>query len=156
TNDADSGVDGSKIYTHAFNFGSSANAVINGITFTGKAGGNPSQVGSFSTANLPNVFPNDANNLSAGGSRTLANDFCYGPGGNTVVQTLTINGLFPGGEYVATIYSVGWENGPVRGATFSVGNDRLTVNQDHFGDNNGIRVSYHFTATGSSVALVYE
>ena len=38
-----------------------------------------------------------------------------------------------------TIYSVGFDaNGA---ATFSVGGDRLTVNQDQFGDNNGIRVS---------------
>ena len=156
TSDADSGVDGSKTYTHAFNFGSGVNAVINGITFTGKAGGNPSQAGSFSTVELGNVFPNDGNNLSAGGSRTMANDFCYGNAANTVVQSLTLNGLFPGGEYLATIYSVGWENGPVRGATFSVGNDRLTVNQDHFGNDNGIRVSYRFTAASSSVTLVYE
>jgi hypothetical protein len=154
TSDATSGVDGSKTYSHAFNFNSSANAVINGITFTGRPGGNPSD-SSFSVAGLPNTFANDGNNLASGGSRTMANDFIYGGGGNNVLETLTIKNLFPGGEYTATIYSVGWENGGVRAATFSAGNDRLTVNQDHFGDNNGIRVSYHFIAQSDTMVLSY-
>jgi hypothetical protein len=156
-NNATSGVDGSKTYTHAFNFGSAANAVINGITFTGRAGANPSVAGSFAMGGLPNVFNNDGNNVTdAGGSRTLANDFIYGGSGNNVLETLTINGLFPGGEYIATIYSVGWENGPVRAATFSVGTDRLTINQDRLGDNNGIRYIYHFVASSSSIVISYE
>jgi Immunoglobulin domain/Immunoglobulin I-set domain len=157
SNDATSGVDGSKTYSHAFNFGSAANAVINGITFTGRAGANPGLGGSFAMAGLPSVFVNDGNNVTGpGASRTLANDFIYGGGGNNVLETLTINGLFPGGEYIATIYSVGWEDGPVRAATFSVGTDRLTVNQDRFGNNNGIRFVYHFVASASSTTISYE
>ncbi len=146
--DATSGVDGSKSYTHAYSFGAAVNTVINGITFTGVDGGNPSSA-AFSTAGLPNVFPGDANNVT-GGSRQLANDFLY----NGFPASITINGLIPGTLYVATIYSVGWENG-TRAATFSVGNDRLTVNQDHFGDNNGIRVSYRYVATATSITLTY-
>ena len=149
TDDATSGVDGSKSYTHAYSFGSGTSTTINGISFTGIGGGNPSVGGSFSTAGLPEVFNNDANNVT-GGSRQLANDFLYGG----AVQSITLNGLIPGGEYVATIYSVGWENG-TRAATFSVGADRLTVNQDQFGDNNGIRFSYHYIATASSITLTY-
>ena len=95
------------------------------------------------------MFPNDGNNVT-GGSRQLANDFLY----NGFPASITINGLIPGTLYVATIYSVGWENG-TRAATFSVGNDRLTVNQDHFGDNNGIRVSYRYVATATSITLTY-
>jgi len=156
TDDASSGVVTGGTYTHAFNFASTLTATINGVAFTGTgAGANPGGA-SFSTFGLVNRFANDGNNLAAGGSRTLANDFNYGGGGNVVVESITINGLFPGGEYLATIYSVGWENGPTRAATFSVGNDRLTVNQDTFGDNNGIRVSYHFVASSSSITLTYE
>ena len=146
--DATSGVDGSKVYTHAYSFGAAVDTVINGITFTGIGGGNPATA-AFSTAGLPNVFGNDGNNVT-GGSRQLANDFLY----NGFPASITINGLIPGKLYVATIYSVGWENG-TRAATFSVGNDRLTVNQDHFGDNNGIRFSYRYVAAGSTITLTY-
>ena len=72
-------------------------------------------VNKFSTTGLPNVFANDGNNLNDG-SRAMANDFLYGGPS----QSLTIIGLEIGAEYVATIYSVGWENG-TRAATFSVG-----------------------------------
>jgi hypothetical protein len=147
--DATSGVDATKTYTHAYSFGSGVATMINGINFTGIGGGNPTVPGSFSTAGLPNVFNNDGNNVIEG-SRQLANDFLY----NGAVQSVTIDGLIFGKSYVATIYSVGWEDG-TRAATFSAGNDRLTVNQDHFGNNNGIRVSYAFTAAGSSITLTF-
>ena len=137
-------------YTHAYNFGSAAGATLNSIPFTGVAGGNPAEVNKFSTTGLPNVFGNDGNNL-ADGSRALANDFLYGGPS----QSLTITGLEIGAEYVATIYSVGWEDG-TRAATFSVGNDRLTINQDHFGNNNGIAFSYRYTATDVSVTLNFN
>jgi hypothetical protein len=149
TDDATSGVDGSKAYTHAYNFGSAAGTTINGVAFTGVAGGNPTVAGRFSTTGLGSIFVNDANNVT-GGSRTLANDFIY----NGFPATITIDNLLIGAEYVATIYSIGWENG-TRAATFSVGDDRLTVNQDHFGDNNGIRFVYRYVATSTSITLTY-
>ena len=150
SDDASSGVDGSKPYTHAYNLGGAVNTTINGVLFTGVGGGNPSVANKFSTAGLPNVLSPDANNVT-GGSRALANDFLYGGPG----QSITLDGLVVGGEYIATIYSVGWENG-TRAATFNVGSDRLTVNQDHFGDNNGIRISYRYLATASSITLRFD
>ena len=149
SDDATSGVDDTKTYTHAYNFGSAAGATINGIAFTGVSGGNPAVAGAFSTAGLPSVFANDANNVIEG-SRQLANDFLYGG----AVQSITIDGLIAGSSYVATIYSVGWEDG-TRAATFSVGDDRLTVNQDHFGNNNGVRVSCRYVASSSSITLTF-
>ena len=129
TGDATSGVDGSKTYTHAYNFGrSGASTTINGIPFTGRSGANPAVAGSFSTTGLPNVLPFDDVNHVTGASKVMATDFVYGGDGNNVVETLSINGLFAGGEYLATIYSVAWDDGPVRAATFRFGNDRLTVN----------------------------
>lgn len=149
TDEASAVPDSFNTYTHAYSFGSAAGATINSIEFTGVPGGNPSVVNKFSTTGLPNVFNNDANNLNDG-SRGMANDFLY----NGTVQTITITGLELGAEYVATIYSVGWEDG-TRAATFSVGDDRLTVNQDHFGNDNGIAVSYRYIATDVSVTLAF-
>ena len=80
TGDADSGVDATFFYTHAYNFGSSAGAVINGITFTGVAGGGPAVAGQFSTAYLGILYTGDVNNLSGAGdgSTIMAMDFVYG------------------------------------------------------------------------------
>lgn len=149
TDNASAGIDNTKTYTHAFNFGTAANATINGVVFTGVNGANTSGP-TFSTTGLGAAFNNDGNNLNEAGSRQLANDFVY----NGYPATITINGLIIGAEYVANIYSVGWENG-TRAATFSAGSDRLTVNQDHFGDNNGIRFTYRYIASGSSITLTY-
>ncbi len=148
--DASAGIEFFNTYTHAYSFGSAVNTTIDSIVFTGVAGGNPSGP-TFSTTGLPNVFINDGNNVS-GGSRQLANDFVYA--GTETEQSITLNGLIPGAEYVANIYAVGFEDG-TRAATFSVGNDRLTVNQDQFGDNNGIRFTYQYIATASSITLTY-
>ena len=56
TGDDDSGIDANFFYTHAYNFGTGANPVINGVPFTGVAGANPSVAGSFSTGFLGNVL----------------------------------------------------------------------------------------------------
>ncbi len=154
-NNASSGVDASYNYSHAYNFGSGANALVNGVVFTGAGGGNPAVSGRFSTAGFGSTFPNDGNNVTDnGGSRTLANDFAYGG----PVQTITLNGLVPGREYIATVFGVGFDNAPAaRAATFSANGDYLTVDVDHYGNNNGVRVSYRYTAdiTGSAT-LTYE
>ena len=154
--DASSGVDVNYVYTHAYSFGAAASTVINGITFTGVAGGNPSVANQFSTVFLGNVFNNDANNIT-GGSRILANDFVYGgtvPAGS--FEIITIKGLTPGTNYVATIYSCGFDSpGPtIRWATFGMGEDRLTVNQDQFDNNNGIRVSCTYTADANGQGII--
>ena len=162
TSDGDSGVDSAYLYSHAYRFGGSANTTINGVTFTSVAGGNPAVAGKFSTAYLVNVFLNDVNNLTGGGdgSAVLANAFIYGgPGGNVPAdsyQTIALEGLTPGMEYVMTVYSVGFDDPSVtaRWATFSMDNDYLTLNQDAFYNNNGIHISYRYTADASGTATM--
>jgi hypothetical protein len=149
TNDASSGVDGSKFYTHAFNFGAVAtDTTINGVTFKGIAGANPSTP-QFTTAGYGSVFAGpDANILTAdgGASSAMAQQFIYGG----PVQTITLRGLHPGTEYVFTLYSVGFDPRAYgRAATFRVGDDRRTINQDDFGNDIGIRFSYQYTADAS-------
>jgi len=150
TDDASSGIDSGYTYTHAYNLGSSASPTINGVKFTGVAGGNPGKAGLWQTTGIPNVFNNDANALPDGsGSRTLANDFIYG--GNP--GTLTLSGLTPGTQYQLTMFSVGWEDSG-RTIRFSAdGGQQLIVDQDTYLDNNGIRIMYEYTAdaTGSVV-----
>lgn len=157
TNDTDAGLNAEFVYTHAYNFGSSAGTSINGVPFTGVAGGNPAVSGRFSTTFLANVFNNDGNNVT-GGSRTLANDFVYGgtvPAGE--YQSIRMEGLTPGVEYVASVYSVGWEapTPAIRWVTGSLdGAEHFTLNQDQYGNDNGMVISHRYTADESGTATL--
>lgn len=152
TDDVSSGVNSAYVYTHAYNFGTANSTTINGVQFTGVAGGNPAVSNKFSVTGIPNVFNNDANNLPDGtGSRTLANDFIYG--GNP--GTLTLSGLTPGKEYLLTIYSVGWEAPEGRPIRFTAaGGQNLEVDQDAYDDNGGILITYRYTADAQGSVAV--
>ncbi|MCW5557482.1 MAG: hypothetical protein KIT22_06600 [Verrucomicrobiae bacterium] len=142
--DESSGIDSAYVYTHAYNFGTASGTTINGVPFTGVAGGNPAVASKFGVTGVPNVFNNDANNIPDGsGSRALANDFIYG--GNP--GTLTLSGLTPGKAYLLTLYSVGWDAPGIRPIHYTAaGGQDLDVDQDAFDENNGIRISYQYTA----------
>lgn len=160
SSDEDSGVDANYVYTHAYNFGTADSTTINGIIFNGAAGANPTVTGAFSTTFLGSVFNGDTDAALTGGSQLLGRDFVYSGAAVTAgsYQSIKIDGLTEGVEYIATIYSVGFDepSPTIRWATFSVGDDRLTVNQDKFGNNAGIRLSYRYTADASgSVTLNY-
>jgi hypothetical protein len=160
--DASSGLDSSFFYTHAYKFGNATNFTVNGVAFTGLGGNNPQVPGRFSTTFLTSGPANDARLTVTGDSASLANNFDYGfaiPVGSA--ESITLNGLTPGTNYVATVFSYGWDDlgtaaNPLdqRWATFSMGNDRLTVQQDQFGQFNGIRISYTYTADSSSNATI--
>ncbi|MEY2408053.1 MAG: hypothetical protein QOF48_723, partial [Verrucomicrobiota bacterium] len=156
TNDATAGIDTTKLYTHAFHFGPSVvDTTINGLVFRGISGANPSVSGFFSTAGFPSTFTGDVNifNTTGGGSAGMASQFVYGG----TVQSITLTNLLPGTEYVASIYSVAFDTRTTgRAATFNVGSDRMTINQDHFGLDNGIIVSYRYVADASgAITLTY-
>ncbi len=145
--DASSGLDNSLTYTHAFNFGGAGNApnaTVNGVAFTGIAGANPALGGSFSY-NMSNAFTADTNNVT-GNSASLASSFVFG----NENATLSLLGLVNGQTYRTSIFSVGFDNTPGRGSTFSANGERLTVDASGLGNNNGTRVDYEFTATGTT------
>ncbi len=149
SDDATSGIDGSYVYTHAYNFGNATGANVNGINFTGIAGANPSAANYTSV--LGSVYNNDVNNITGFGA-ALAKDFVYG--GFPEVHNLT--GLTPGKNYVFTLYSVGWEAAGGRfGALVGGKGDGITaIDQDQFGDNNGIRIEYRYTADSTGALKV--
>ncbi|MCP5522562.1 MAG: immunoglobulin domain-containing protein [Verrucomicrobiales bacterium] len=147
--DFDVGVDASYLYTHAYNLGSDESATINGVTFTGLAGANPAVEDRFSTTFLGSGPVADTSTGVSGDSAVMAGQFVYGgnvPAG--LYQSIKLEGLTPGTEYVMTIYSVAWEDPGIgsRWATFSVGDDYLTVNQDQYYNDVGIRISHTYVA----------
>ena len=152
TGDGDSGVDASFFYTHAYNFGSAANVTINNINFTGIGGGAPAVAEKFSTTFFAAGPVGDTFTLVGDNSATMAAAFVYGgnvPAGS--FQSITVTNLTPGTEYVMTIYSVAWEDPRLdaRWLTVSVADDYLTLNQDKFMSDGGIRISYRYIADSS-------
>src|SRR3954452_15796570 len=156
TNDASSGVDSSKNYTHAYSFNNTTTTpTINGVPFTRIGGTGPQVPYELMSVNMGSGTTDPGNVLktAGGGSGQLASQFNYN--GNPAMWTL--NNLVPGKEYVLSFYSVGWDvTGPVYGRThtWSMGNDKLTINQDYFGNDVGIRVSYHYIAPASGYLCV--
>jgi hypothetical protein len=153
TNNATSGINDGAVYayTHAYNFGSSAGATVNGVNFTGLAGGNPTAA-NLSLAGFNGVFGNDGNNVAdAGGSRALANDFIY----NGFPGSITLSGLTPGKQYNLSLFSVGWEGVGGRVINFQ-GYEQTgaTLDQDAYDNNNGIRFGYTYTAPASGTMTV--
>lgn len=149
TGDASSGVSNTLTYTHAYNFGTATAAVINGVTFTGVAGGSPSAA-NFTLAGPTQVLNGDVNNLPAAtGSRALATDLVYG--GNP--ETLTLTGLTSGQSYRTSIFSVGFDAPGVRQITFAANGLSRVVDQGAYGNDNGIRVDYEFVASGTSQVI---
>lgn len=144
TNDTTAGITGVQSdYMAAINNGTGAGAVtVNGITFGAHAtsGTNFSMAGTFTT------HPGKAVNIT-GSSAALA-PFLY----NGNPRTVTLTNLTPGVPYEALFFAYGWEaSGRVQ--TFASGTDSYVVDQDAYGDANGIRVAYKFVATATTRAI---
>ena len=134
SNDADSGIIGASTYTVAVNLGGGA-VTVNGVPFQSSVTSGPN----FLIGGAISSFVRASN--VAGNSATLALDFIYGGDPRTV----TLTGLTPGLTYETSLFSYGWEaSGRVQ--TFASGNNTLTLDQDLYGINNGIRIVYTFVA----------
>lgn len=151
--DATSGINSALTYTHAFNLGTSAaNATVNGVSFTGVAGGNPSVGGSFSY-NMNNSLT-DTNNIT-GDSATLASGFVFGNNS----ASLVLEGLTMGETYLLSVFSVGFDAGQDYGRTSTIvgaDGEALSVSVNAFGNNNGLRFDYEYTATGTSETIDFS
>ena len=139
TGDADSGIADSYLYTAAVNCNGSA-VVVNGVPFqTYAASGTSFSIGGSI------VGAGRSSNVT-GDSKTLADNFIY----NGSPRTVTLTNLTPDVQYVATFFAYAWEGAGGRALTFATGSDRSTIDQDTYGNNNGIWISYNYTADSSS------
>lgn len=145
------------ITTHkAWCFGSNTSFAIKGTSVTAVNGANPAVPGSFAVTGVPNVIPQDTNSLTAlsgtpggSGSANLAKSFVWGGDPATV----TLENLAPGHTYVVSLFSVGWEAAGGRFLTFSSGGQQRVVDQDQYGDNNGLRIDHTFVADAFTRAI---
>jgi len=141
TGDADSGINSAATYTAAVKGNNGSAVTVNGVAFQAyNTTGNFSIGGSVAGPHGPN------DPLITGDSKTLAAYFIF----NGTPRTVTLSNLTEGKAYEMSFFSFGWE-GSGRTQTFASGADSLVVDQDAYGDKQGIRISYVFTAdaTGS-------
>ena len=141
----------------AYHFGATTTGTVNGVSVPGLAGGNPAVSNQFAFSGLPLNFLNDSNALTAlggPGSAVLAHDFVYG--GNP--GTITLPGLTVGQNYRVSILGVGFDAALARRSTFSGGFDSLTMDENIFGNDRGVRLDYTFTArtTNRVISLTPE
>jgi hypothetical protein len=146
TGDTDSGIDSDRTYTAAQCFGDnhSGSVTVNGVTFTE----NLDQSGTgWSATGLGSQWTGDDDAAITGDSEDLAEEFRY----SGSPFTFQLSGLTAGTRYRLTLFSVAWEDGS-RIQTFvnDASTDSLTVNQDLYGNNNGISISYAFDATSAT------
>ena len=159
TGDADSGVSSAKSYTHKIGFNRAGGyTAINGVTFD-SPGSNALSGANWVLLGATNAYTNNgngqgANNLPAGtGSRQLCEEFFYGNslGGKS---RLELSGLTPNQGYIATFYTTGFGDPPVRrnAITPSESGTAFIVDENATGSGNGLIVKYHYTASGNGTA----
>ncbi len=151
--DANSGINGSKIYTHAVNFGEVGNTTINGLNFEG-SGSNSygSNWKLVSTSANPLVGPISSyaegkNPSVSGASLALVSNFLKsassGDAGGLVLSKLT-----PGLNYKISVFGFGFEAVGGRSSYISTsdGIKFPIIDQDEFGENGAQLLTYEYTA----------
>ena len=134
--DSDLGISSSNRYTVAVNFGGSA-ATINGVNFIASAltGTNFTIAGTVTVAAGENLMTN-----------ALAQNYIY----KGDPRTITLKNLIIGRTYETNLFSVAFEAPPFRDLVFTSGIDSLSLDQDYYGDKNGILFTYTFRATSTT------
>lgn len=142
TNDDDSGISSNSPYTVAVNLGGGA-IKINGVDFEASThfGQN------FSIDGSTAIF-NGGQHAITGDGLALGSDFLYD--GNPL--KITLKNLTRGKTYETSLFSYGYE-GSGRTQTFAADGDSCVIDQDAFGEGNGIRIVYRFVATSSNQTI---
>ncbi|MBC8096476.1 MAG: right-handed parallel beta-helix repeat-containing protein, partial [Akkermansiaceae bacterium] len=149
TDDASSGIGSQTLW--AYHFGNNNTAVVNGVTVPGTGtDGNPSVAGRFTVAGIPTVYFDDFNSLTdlgGSGSAVMAKSFIY----NGNPGLITVEGLTIGQVYALSVYGVGFDAAPTaRTSVFQSYADSLSVDENVFGNYEGLRVDYTFTALATT------
>jgi len=154
TGDINSGLDSSKVYSHAVSFGDVSDANINGIIFDGSAGnmsGDGWKLKTASSVPLTGPTASTSPNVSPASGLLVANYM------ESVVSSnaggLAISGLTPGLNYQLSLFSIGSEAAGGRKSylTSSSGINFPLIDQDEFGNNNGQLLTLKYTAPSDGV-----
>ncbi len=140
---ATSGIDSSFPYTAAHHFcnNHTGGVTVNGVDFTG------GRVTSGTDWNIGGAihWKGDSTVNITGDSANIADYFLYG----AEPRTAQFTGLTIGKTYKASFFSVGWDNSGRIQLFSSEGND-LLLDQDYYGNNYGIVISYTYLASAAS------
>lgn len=150
TNDADSGITSASTYTTAVNLGGNA-VTVNGVPFSAGAAAAALAGTGYSIGGAVGISNYDESSTVAvaGNSATLVRSFI----GDGTPRTVTLTGLTPGSTYETSLFSYGWEaSGHVQ--TFASGDSTLTLDQDFYGLDNGIRIVHTFVADNSGTRVL--
>ncbi len=156
TGDADSGLNSAKSYTHKIGLNrAGAYTAINGVAFD-SPGSNVHSGTTWALLGADFAFTNNgngqgANFLPAGtGSRQLCEEFFYGNSFNGKSR-IELTGLTPNQSYIATFYTTGFGDPPVRRNEITPSDSGVPfiVEENATGSGNGLIVKYHYTASGN-------
>ncbi len=137
----------------AQHYGSTSAATVNGVTVTGVSGPTIS-TSQVDVTGPNNFFTGDTNSLTSlggTGSGLIGATFLYSV--PPVTHNVTLKSLTSGHRYTVSFLSVGFDAPGARTVAFTAGSDTLNVDQGFYGNNNGIRVDYTFTASGTTQAI---
>ena len=167
TNDADSGIDNTKTYTHAVNLASAvATTTVNSVDFIGSGTAfpqsGPNWVYNNASAGLgayPISAVGETPNVTGNGSN-LVTDCLIDALGYTSGE-LTLSGLTPGQDYIINLYGIGlnFMSDFSRSNYFATSDGGMItmIDQNEFGVDNGQITSYRYTASANgkfSIAAV--
>ena len=161
---SETGISSSKSYSHSINFGGNRNPAYDGVTFNTVNRSGESIDGSAYNFSLTSDSSFGAvggigSNLEDGFSSEIVNDMVYPTGG---AMALTLTGLVPNSSGRLTLYSIGWENGDRISLIYGddmeapgLNDSNYLVNQDEYGQGNGVLVYYDYIAPASGVLNIY-
>ena len=151
TGDADSGVDSRYTYMAAHCFRKDAVRddphadpifTVNGEDFANNV--NLSGSG-WSVAETVTPYTDGVGHLT-GSSKNLVNSYIY----HSSPITVTFSDLTVGGRYKATFFGLGWGDDEANTSFAMTGGTSTVINQNVYGDSNGITISCEYTATGAT------